>query len=151
MPNKVRNYEEELNNLTDGMAEYALGMSDEEIRSEILDEGDDPDRSAEETRDVLRRAVKAYKQRELLQAQKRYEDQVASFGGNEHTLPESMEGQREMLMNILAGNTQMRPDLLTAQNRDFKNLPDSEVTSYLKQLLNLAALDDQTSVGEGRK
>lgn len=151
MPNNVRNYEEELNNLTDGVAEYTLDMSDEEIQSEIREEGDDPDRSAEETKDVLRKAVKAFKHRELLEAQRRYEERVAAFSRNEYPPPESVEDQRELLMNLLAGNSQMKAELLTAQNRDFKDLPDSEVTSYLKQLQSLAALDDLTRSGDEQK
>jgi hypothetical protein len=148
MPDKLRNYEEELNNLVEGVAEYTLDMSDEEIQSEIREEGDDPNGCAEETRDVLRKAVKAFKQRGLIDAQRRYEERLETFSNNEYSLPESVEDQRELLMNLLAGNSQMRADLLTAQNRDFKDLPDAEVTSYLKQLQSLTALDELPLSGD---
>ncbi len=91
-----RNYDEELARIMDGLAESTLGMSDEEMAEELREEGDAPERVAEEVMGVLRRAVKAHRQR----------------------------------------------DLLAAQNRDFTELPDAEVTSYLEQLHDLGALVD---------
>lgn len=148
MPNRQRNYEEELNNLMEGVAEYTLDMSDEEIRDEIRDEGGAPDKAAEETRDILRKAVKAFRQRKLNEAQVLYEEQVASFSKKTYSLPDSMEEQRNLLMNVLVSNSQMRSAVLTAQNREFKDLPDSEVTSYLKQLQALGALDEISPGGD---
>jgi plasmid stability protein len=148
MPNRQRNYEEELNNLMEGVAEYTLDMSDDEIRDEIREEGGDPDKAAEETRDILRKAVKAFRQRKLNEAQALYEEQVASFSKKKYSLPDSMEEQRNLLMNVLASNSQMRSAVLTAQNREFKDLPDSEVTSYLKQLQALGVLDEISPGGD---
>lgn len=132
----------------EGVSEYTLDMSDEEIREEIREEGGDPDKAAEETRDILRKGVKAFRQRKLNEAQALYEEQVASFTQKRYSLPDSMEEQRNLLMSVLASNSQMRSTVLTAQNREFKDLPDSEVTSYLKQLQDLGALDELSSGGD---
>ncbi len=148
MPDRQRNYEEELNNLMEGVAEYTLDMSDEEIRDEIREEGRDPDKAAEETRDILRKGVKAFRQRKLNEAQALYEEQMASFSNKKYSLPESIEEQRNLLMNVLASNSQIRSAVLTAQNREFKDLPDSEVTSYLKQLQDLGALNELSPGGD---
>jgi hypothetical protein len=148
MPDRQRNYEEELNNLMEGVAEYTLDMSDEEIRDEIREEGGDPDKAAEETREILRKGVKAFRQRKLNEAQALYEEQVTSFSNKKYSLPDSMEEQRNLLMSVLVSNSQMRSAVLTAQNREFNDLPDSEVTSYLKQLQDLGALDELSSGGD---
>lgn len=149
MADRERNYEEELENLLEGVAEHTLNMSDEEIAAEIREEGGDPERVAEETRDVLRRAVKAHRQRKLVEAQARYDERTAAMIERKYSLPDSLEEQRELLMSLLARNPQMQSALLTAQHRDFKDLPDSEVTSYLKQLQDLGALDEVARDEEG--
>lgn len=136
-----RNYDEELARIMNGLAESTLEMSDEELEKELREEGDAPERVAEEVRGVLRRAVKAHRQRNLLAAQRKYKDRLLQLETKKYSLPDSIEDQRSLLMGLLAGNSNVS-SLLTAQNRDFTDLPDSEVTSYLKQLYELGALDD---------
>lgn len=136
-----RNYDEELARIMNGLAESTLEMSDEELEEELREEGDAPERVAEDVRGVLRRAVKAHRQKNLLAAQKKYEERLIHLEKKKYSLPDSIEEQRGLLMGLLAGNSNVR-SLLTAQNRDFTDLPDSEVTSYLKQLYELGAIDD---------
>lgn len=136
-----RNYDEELARIMNGLAESTLEASDDELDEELREEGDAPERVAEEVRGVLRSAVKAHRQRNLLAAQKKYEDRLLHLEKKKYSLPDSIEDQRNLLMGLLASNSNVR-SLLTAQNRDFTDLPDSEVTSYLKQLHELGALDD---------
>jgi hypothetical protein len=141
MADRDRNYDEELARIMNGLAESTLGISDEEMGEELREEGDVPERVADEVRGVLRRAVKAHRQRDLLAAQRRYEERLRHLGKKRYSLPESAEGRRDLLMGLLASNPNVR-SLLTAQNRDFTDLPDTEVTSYLEQLYELGALDD---------
>lgn len=49
----ARDYEQELSNLYNALAESVLEMSDAEIEQEIRDEGRDPAEVAEQVRDVL--------------------------------------------------------------------------------------------------
>jgi hypothetical protein len=141
MADRNRNYDEELARIMSGLAESTLGMSDEEMAEELREEGDAPERVADEVRGVLRRAVKAHRQRDLLAAQKAYEERLRRLGRKKYILPESAAGRRDLLMGLLAGNSNVR-SLLTAQNRNFTDLPDAEVTSYLEQLHELGALED---------
>jgi hypothetical protein len=147
MADKTRNYDEELARIMNGLAESTLGASDEELDEELAEEGDDPKLVANEIRSVLRRAIKTHRQRNLLEARKTYEERVSQLEKKKYSLPDSAEEQRSLLMSLLAGSPNVR-SLLTAQNRDFSHLPDSEVTSYLIQLRELGALDD--SAGEKR-
>lgn len=141
MADPDRNYDEDLARIMGGLAESTLGISDEEMAEELREEGDAPERVADEVRGVLRRAVKAHRQRDLLAAQRAYEERLRRLGRKKYALPESAAGRRDLLMGLLAGNPNVR-SLLTAQNRDFTDLPDAEVTSYLEQLHELGVLDD---------
>lgn len=151
MSDKTRDYDKEFANIMNAMAESTLDMTDEEIEAEIRDEGNDPDDVAGRVRDVLREAVKTCQQRPLLEAQKRYEERVAALGAKKYQIPELPDEQREMIAVLLAGNPQIGSGFVTAQFRDFKELPDEEVEGYLRQLLELIEISAQTYPEEGKK
>lgn len=140
MADKPRNYDEELFRIMNGLAESTLEASDEEVDEELREEGDAPERVADEVRGVIRRAIKGHRQRNLLAAQKKYEERLASIDKKKYSLPDSEEERRSLLIGLLTTNPAAR-SLLTAQNRNFTDLPDSEVISYLKQLYELGAIE----------
>ena len=144
MADKSHDYEQEFANLMNGFAESAFEMSDEEVRAEIIDEGD----STDHIRNVLRQAVKHCRQKSLVEAQQRYDERVAALQKKRFSLPETVREMREMLNTILTNQPALGSALLTAQNRDFKDLPDEDVPGYLKQLLELGALDDNPTSGD---
>ncbi|MBL8167143.1 MAG: hypothetical protein AB7U82_05950 [Blastocatellales bacterium] len=144
MADKSHDYEQEFANLMNGFAESAFEMSDEEVRAEIIDEGD----STDHIRNVLRQAVKNCRQKPLVEAQQRYDERVAALQKKRFSLPETVGEMREMLNTILTSQPALGSTLLTAQNRDFENLPDEDVPGYLKQLLELDALDDNPTSGD---
>lgn len=144
MADKSHDYEQEFANLMNGFAESAFEMSDEEVRAEIIDEGD----STDHIRNVLRQAVKNCRQKPLVEAQQRYDERVAALQKKRFSLPETVGEMREMLNTILTSQPALGSTLLTAQNRDFENLPDEDVPGYLKQLLELGALDDNPTSGD---
>lgn len=145
-----RDYDEELARIMNGLAESTLEISDAELDEELREEGDAPERVADEVRGVLRRAVKAHRQRDLIAAQKKYEERLLHLERKEYSLPDSAAGRRDLLVGLLAANSTVR-SLLTAQHRDFTDLPDAEVTSYLKQLHELGALGAQAGGEEGEQ
>jgi len=148
MTDKRRNYSDELANIMNGVAESTLDMSDEEIESEIREEGGDPDAVAEHVRGVLRKAIKACQQRPLLEAQQRYEERVAALRLKKYNVPESVDEQRQMINTLLAANPQLGSGLLTAQFRDFESLADEDVGSCLRQLLELTEANDSAGSEE---
>lgn len=151
MADKTRNYNEDLANIMDGLAEFTLEMTDEEIEAEIKEEGNDPDAVANRARDVLRTAIKSRQQRPLIEAQKRYEENVAALGAKEFRMPDLLEERREMINALLTTNPQFGSGLLTSQFRDFKNLPDEEVEGYLRQLLELIEINDLIDSEKGKQ
>ena len=142
MAEKSRNYDQELASIMNAMAESTLEMTDEELESEIREEGADVDAIAEGVRNILRDAIKSSQQRPLQEAQTRYEERVAALEVKNYQMPLLHDDQRKMITTILAGNPQLGSGFLTAQFRDLQNLPDDEVESYLRQLLELIETSD---------
>jgi hypothetical protein len=133
MADKMRDYEQELTRFMNGMAEAVAEMSDEEVTQELAEEPVD----SEQVRKLLRDAIKECQQRPLVEAQVRYEENLAALQSDEFEIPGGLAEQRGMITSILASNPQLGAGLLTAQNRDFTELPDEDVESYLRQLMKL--------------
>ena len=144
MSDKARNYEQELANIMDNLAESVFDMSDDEVRAEMKENGE----STDYVRSVLRQAVRNYQQKPLIEAQQRYDDRIAALSKKKFSLPESIQEMRRMLNSVLTSNPAIGSALLTAQNRDFNDLPDEEVPGYLRQLFELGVLDDGAATGD---
>jgi hypothetical protein len=144
MSDKTRNYEQELASLMDNLAESVFEMSDDDVRAEMNENGD----STDGVRGILRQAIKDCQQRNLIEAQQRYDERIAALSRKKFSLPESIQEMREMLNSILTSNPAVGSALLTAQHRDFSDLPDEEVPGYLKQLFELGVIDDRAATGD---
>jgi hypothetical protein len=140
MADKPRNHEEEYANIMNALAEFTFEMSDEDVEAEIREEGDDPEGSGGQVKQILHAAIKAHQQRHLLEAQQRYAEQIAAMKEKKYDLPESPEERRTLLMAFLSSRPEIGSAMLTAQHRDFKDLTDADVESYLKQLHELGAM-----------
>jgi AcrR family transcriptional regulator len=151
MANKPRDYNQELASIMNAMAESTLDLTDEEIEAEIREEGGDPDTIAEHVRDVLRQAIKECQQRPLMEAQKRYDERLSALREKQYQMPELPAEQREMINTLLAANPHLRSGAFTAQFRDFNELADEDVGSYLRQLLELIEASSRSSAEEGEK
>lgn len=142
MAENSKNYDRDLASIMNAIAESTLEMTDEEIESEIREEGADVDTVAQSVRNILGEAIKASQKRLLQEAQKRYEERVAAFEVKNYQMPLLHTDQRKMITTILAGNPQVGAGFLTAQFRDVQNLPDEDVESYLRQLIELIETSD---------
>lgn len=144
MSDKTRNYEQELTSLMDNLAESVFEMSDDEVRAEMKENGD----STDAVRSILRQAVKDCRQKNLIAAQHRYNKRIEAMNRKKLSLPESIQEMREMLNSILTSNPAVGSALLTAQYRDFNDLPDEEIPGYLRQLFELGLMDDCAATGD---
>lgn len=142
MTDTPRDYEQQLAEIMDTLAESTLEMTDEEIRLELKDEGLDPDVVVMEVRKLLNNTLKSYQQRLLLEAEQRYKESVSAITDQTSDLPESADAQREIINSILATNPQLGRGFLTAQARDFDSLPDEDLRAFVSQLLNLIKHND---------
>jgi glucan phosphorylase len=148
MSDKPRNYEEELSNIMNAMAESEWELSDEEVLEEARERGEDPESEAERIKDIFRRIFKEHQQAPLREAQRQYEERLSSMFNKETVLPSTPEERRDLLDGFLARMPEYGSALLTAQHREFKDLTDSDVESLLKQLIELGALDSTSGPGD---
>lgn len=149
MTDSTRNYEEEVARIEDELSESTLYMTDEEIVEEMREEGIDPDQVNDRVKDILRETTKHYRQRSLMKAQGLYDNHVAELRLVKGDLPESLDEQRRMIGVVLASNSQFSGGLLTAHFRDFDNLADEDVESYLRQLLKLIEMTQSDDFQDG--
>jgi uncharacterized protein with von Willebrand factor type A (vWA) domain len=142
---KFDKHEEEVMHLMFGLAESLVEASPSEVLEEaeqnhvnLLDE-------AEEVRGILRSAARACLQRKLWESRQAYETAVAEMQVREYDLPETIAERRQLLDALLRERPDFEPIVMTAQHRNFSELTDEDVTSFLRQLKSLGLLDTPTS------
>jgi len=131
VPNR-RKYDNDLNTVMSFLADSVAQMSDSEIEEEF---GNEP---PPHTKELLQSALKDFDQSKLRQARARYEAARKELGQRTYNLPKTADARRSLLLELTE-----RPDIrsvLTAQAREFHNLADSDVESFLKQLADLGLL-----------
>lgn len=142
MAEKPRDYEAELRAIMDALAESVVEASDPDILAEAREAGEDPARTADRVRAVLRRAAKDYEQRRLREAQKAYEERLQSIQARPYVLPKTPESRRKLFTLVMTRKPELGQALVTAQHRDFKDLTDADIQSCLEQLGALGVLDE---------
>jgi len=137
---KLDKHEEELMGLL-----FALGDSlAEAAPSEILEEaerfGVDLLNEADEVRELLRSAGRRYLQRKLQASRRAYEAAVTELQSEQFDLPTTPDERKQLLMGVLREQPSLEPIVITAQHRNFNDLTDEDVTSFLRQLKTLGLL-----------
>jgi hypothetical protein len=138
---------DELRAFREALADAVLSASDEELFEEVRDEGLDPDAVAEETRALLLKTVKEFKQRALLAAREQHRRKIARLAAQRHQLPVSPDERRRLLDAVIAEH-QRAGRMLIAQHRDFKEMTDEDVESWLQQFGALGLLDAKLGTKE---
>lgn len=130
--------------LMDELAESVAVAPDEELIEDVSSDVDDESSSdiAQRTRRVLLGAVREHRQSKLREAHKEHERRASELQRRRHALPESPAERRALLDAVIARNAAIGNALLTAQHREFSELTDADIESYLRQLAELGALDE---------
>ncbi len=139
MPNKPRDYDEELRRVMDSTADSIPESPDEDSADKS---GHDQGNDAEEVRKILLDGMKRIRRERLRSAEERYKRRLAEIGAKRIALPATREGRREMLRSALGRQRDLKNAVLTLQHRDFSTLTDSDVDSLLRQLFELGVLDE---------
>lgn len=137
MLNENDKYQNELANIMNAIADSVLEMPDEEIREEIIEEGD----NTEAVRRILLDSVTACRQKKLRDARERYEKKIFSFHETKFDLPESPEEKRHLIQAMMGSLTAQNQAHVTAQFREFENLPDEDLDGVLQQIYALQAAE----------
>jgi hypothetical protein len=137
---KFDKHEEEVMHLLFGLADWVAEASPTEMLEEaeqhrvnLLDE-------AEEVRGILRSAGRRYLQRKLRKSRQAYETAITEMHAKRYDLPESAVERRQLLNTVLRDRPDFQPIVMTAQHRNFSELTDEDVASFLKQLKDLGLL-----------
>lgn len=123
---------DELRALQKGLAESVLSTPDEQLLEEVKEEGLDPTVVAEETRALLMNTVKRFKQRALVAAKEEHRQKAAEIANRRFRLPESADEKRQLLDAVVAQH-QQAGRMLTMQYRNFTEMTDDDVESWLQQ------------------
>jgi len=142
MAEKPRDYEAELRAIMDALAESVAEVPDSDLLAEAREAGEDPALTAERVRAVLKRAAKDYDQRLLREAKKAYEERLKSIQARPYVLPKTPASRRNLFTAVMTRKPQIGQALLTAQHREFKDLTDTDIQSFLEQLAALGVLDE---------
>jgi hypothetical protein len=138
---KFDKHEEQVMRLMFGLADSIADASPSEVLEEarqgeinLLDEAD-------EVRGILRAAGRQHLQRKLRESRQAYETAVTELQAKQYDLPTSAKERMELLQVTLRERPDFEQIVMTAQHRNFTELSDEDVTSFLKQLKDLGLLD----------
>jgi hypothetical protein len=138
---------DELRAFREALADAVLSASDDELIEEVRDEGLDPNAVAEETRALLLKTVKDFKQRALIAAREQHRQKTARLAAQRFQLPSSPKERRQLLHAVIAQH-QQAGRMLIAQHRDFEELTDEDVESWLQQFGALGLLEPKPDTNE---
>ena len=133
MPKKNQ-YDEELHLLMSFLAESVAQMSDDQIKEEY---GSEP---RSRTKDILKATLKDLDKQKLQQARAQYESAANELSLRSYKLPPDKSERRDLLSALLTWQPDLRSVAFTAQHRDLKDLTDSDIESFLRQLAELGLL-----------
>ena len=124
--------------LFEALADDVNSLSDEELLAECRDEGHSPAAVAKRTRSALESAVKAFKQRPLLEARRERERSIERMAAAQHQLPAGPQLRRDLLATMMA--QPQAEGLLTAHGREFAELTDEDVREAILELMHLGVV-----------
>ena len=133
--------EEKLHSLFEALADSVENLSDEELLAEVHDDGQNSDDITQQMRMVVRNTVKIFKQRALIAAKEQHQREEAHLAAAAFTLPATSAERWELLRQIIA-QQQQAGRMVIAQNRDFKEMTDDDVESWLQQFGALGLMVD---------
>jgi len=141
MSNK-RTDTENLHSIYDALTDSVIGASDDEVIEEARLVGQDPTIEAGRLKAVMLASVKAYQQRALREAREAYDAQEQSSSRTSF-VPGTPAERRELFSFVLAKQPQYT-ELFTAQHREFTDLTDDDIETYLEDLDELGILQKLT-------
>jgi len=140
MSDEQRDYEKELATILKAAGDVIVGQSDAELCADLRAKGINPDAYADEARQALLAGLKAHRQQALIKARRAHKDSVAVYEQRKIHLPSTPAKRRAAFDRALQHDPSLRQ--LTMQHREFTELTDEDIQSYLRQLHELNAITD---------
>jgi hypothetical protein len=130
--------EEKARALYDALADSVIEASEKEIADESRESGESPEQVAAHMRQLLRRTWTEFRQRPLKEARQTYLRAASLVEKTKPELPSTPEARRQLLVGILAKHRES--EQLMAQFRDFEEMTDEDVQSWLEHFGHLGLL-----------
>ena len=124
--------------LFEALADNVDALSEEDALAECLDDGRSPADVATRTRSILQNAVKAFKQRPLLEARRERERSIVRMKAARRRLPADAQLLRDLLAAMMA--QPQAQGMLTAHGRDFIERTDEDVKEAILELMHLGVV-----------
>jgi hypothetical protein len=121
--------------LSEEMDRLIIEMSEDEYKEYLADHGFNLEEDAEEVLNVFKKADKAYRHGELLNAKNEYKIKKARFE-MPNVIPKSYEEKKTLFESILANIPQ-----LSFQHRNIQAMTEDDLESALNQLINMPDID----------
>jgi hypothetical protein len=138
---KFDKHEEDLMHVMFGLGESLAEAPQSDVLEDAKQNNVNLLDESEEVRGILRSSGRRYLQRKLRESRQAYEAKIAEMQGKQYDLPEAAAERRQLLSDILRERPDFEPIVLTAQHRNFSDLTDKDVTSFLRQLKILGLSD----------
>lgn len=135
------NKETQMHALLEALEENLEGLSDEELLANVREEGESPLAVAKETRALINDTVKKFRQRGLVAAKEQHRLRVANLANLTVELPRSAS-ERRSLFDAVVARQQAAGRMLTMQHREFAELTDADIETWLTQFGALGLLAD---------
>ena len=124
------------------MSESFLQADDAELEEESQEFGTSMDADAERMRQLLASTFKMFQQRALVAARKKHEERTAKITAQQFQ-PPANPAERRALLDAVIAQHQQAGRMLIAQHREFKELTDEDVESWLQQFGALGLLEEK--------
>jgi hypothetical protein len=139
MPDKPRNYSQDRFRIFNAIANSLAESTDEEFISDLRESGENAQEIARHVREVIQGAIKRFDEKSVKDKAVGYADTPSEVKRKiDWNMP--IQELRDFLNQFFNQMPQYR-GLVTVHCRDFKELPDAEVRSIVKQLQELGVLD----------
>lgn len=140
MTNTPKGKKAELLRILSFMTDTILEAPDEEILDEAEIEYGDPESAANEVRDTMLAAIKAFDQQKLVKAKLQYQESVREISEQNIEIPDSAEERQALLDSLIADLSGNDRAAMTAMFRDRKADSEKDFRSLLRQLQLLGKL-----------
>ena len=139
---KSKSHEDEYRLIMDALAESMLDLSDHDVETEFASE------PLTKTKSIFQKASKQHAQTKLRVAKAQFESKSSAIRSSHFDIPQTAVERRSLLNALLASQHIATHVGLTAQFRELKNVPDSDVESTLRQLEALGVLQAFREAGK---
>ena len=140
MAKRLRDSEKNFRNIMNAAAESVIEASDEETLQEAKEIGLDIKKESDSVRAIFNAALRSERQKKLNEAETTYRRTVETMKHKTYALPQTLGERRALLEGIFSRKPELK-GLLTAQHREFKDLPEEDIEELLKQLQELGSIN----------